>query len=216
MQMLEKAKTYLAKNEASLLEQAISLIQHALAHTQSEPLLEEKFVIFATSLNERLCRMETTLAFGSPISSQASLSGSTNTDKINRGNTRSNTSMSYATAASYRGSTIPSSNDFVTVLSNRTNDGFITVQHASRNQPKSASPRSFTDQRVILIGFSNTEWQKDVKATRDRLNETLKLKLNTQQLVIASITKTVYSQNIVLVVTQHFSAQDLMNNTDII
>jgi hypothetical protein len=33
MQMLEKAKTYLAKNETSLLKQTISLIQHALAHT---------------------------------------------------------------------------------------------------------------------------------------------------------------------------------------
>jgi hypothetical protein len=33
MQMLEEVKTYLAKNEASLLEQAILLIQHALAHT---------------------------------------------------------------------------------------------------------------------------------------------------------------------------------------
>jgi hypothetical protein len=76
MQMLEKAKTYLAKNKASLLEQAIILVQHALAHTQSEPLLEEKFATFAASLNERLCRIETTLASGSPVSSQASLSGS--------------------------------------------------------------------------------------------------------------------------------------------
>jgi hypothetical protein len=33
IQMLEEAKTYLAKNEASLLEQAITLIRHALAHT---------------------------------------------------------------------------------------------------------------------------------------------------------------------------------------
>jgi hypothetical protein len=66
------------------------------------------------------------------------------------------------------------------------------------------------------IGSSNNEWQKDVKATRDRLNETLKVKLNTQKLVIASITKIAYSQNTVLVVTQHFTAQDLINNTDII
>jgi hypothetical protein len=34
--------------------------------------------------------------------------------------------------------------------------------------------------------------------------------------VVASITKTAYSQNIVLVATQHFTAQDLMNNTDVI
>jgi hypothetical protein len=216
MQMLEKAKTHLAKNEASLLEQAISLVQHTLAHTQPEPSLEEKFATFAASLNERLCRMKTTLAFKSPISSQASLSGSANTDKTNRGNTRSNTSMSYAMAASYRGSTTSSGNDFVTVSSNRTNDGFTTVQYASRNQSKAASSRSFTDHRVILINSSNTEWQKDIKATRDRLNETLKLKLNTQQPVIASITKTAYSQNTVLVATQHFTAQDLINNTDII
>jgi hypothetical protein len=127
MQMLEEAKTHLAKNEASLLEQAILLVQHALAHTQPEPSLEEKFAIFAASLNERLCRMETTLASGSPASSQASLSGLTNTDKTNRGNIRSNTSMSYATAVSYRGSTTSSGNDFVTVPSNSTNDGFTTV-----------------------------------------------------------------------------------------
>jgi hypothetical protein len=133
MQMLEEVKTYLTKNKASLLEQAILLIQHALAHTQPEPLLEEKFATFAASLNERLCRMETILAFRLPVSSQASLSGLTNTDKTNRGNIRSNTSMSYATAASYRGSTTSSGNDFITVLSNRTNDGFITVQYASRN-----------------------------------------------------------------------------------
>jgi hypothetical protein len=63
---------------------------------------------------------------------------------------------------------------------------------------------------------NNTKWQKNVKATRDRLNEALKVKLNTQKPVIASITKTVYSQNTVLVATQHFTAQDLINNTDII
>jgi hypothetical protein len=161
--------------------------------------------------------METTLASKSPIDSQASLSGSINTDKTNKDNTRSNTPISYATAASYKKSITFLGNDFITVPNNRTNDGFITVQHASRNQPKkTTSPRSFTDQRVILINSSNTEWQKDIKATRNKLNEALKLKLNTQQPVIASITKTAYSQNIVLVATQHFSAQDLINNTNVI
>jgi hypothetical protein len=130
----------------------------------------------------------------------------TNTDRTNRGNTRSNTSMSYATAASYRGSTTPSGNGFITVPSNHTNDGFTTVQHASRNQPKAALQRSFTNQRIILISSNNTEWQKDVKATRDRLNDALKLKLNTQQPVITLITRTAYSQNTVLVATQHFTA----------
>jgi hypothetical protein len=133
MQMLEEVKIYLEKNEASLLEQAISLVQHALAHTQPEPSLEEKFATFAASLNERLCRMEITLASGSPVSSQALLSGLINTDKTNRDNIRNNTSMSYATAASYKGSIISSGNDFVTVPSNRTNDGFTTVQYTSRN-----------------------------------------------------------------------------------
>jgi hypothetical protein len=89
--------------------------------------------------------METTLASRSLISLQALLSGLINTDRTNRGNTRSNTFMSYATAASYRGSTIPSGNGFVTVLSNHTNDGFITVQYTSRNQSKAASQRSFTN-----------------------------------------------------------------------
>jgi hypothetical protein len=133
MQMLEEVKTYLAKNEASLLEQAILLIQYILAHTQPEPSLKEKFAIFAASLNKRLCRIEITLAFRSPASSQASLSGLINTDKTNKGNIRNNTSMSYATAASYKGSTIFLGNDFVTVLSNNMNDGFTTVQYASRN-----------------------------------------------------------------------------------
>jgi hypothetical protein len=32
VQILEEAKTYLLKNEVSLLEQAITLINHALAH----------------------------------------------------------------------------------------------------------------------------------------------------------------------------------------
>jgi hypothetical protein len=114
--------------------------------------------------------------------------------------------MFYATAANYRESTTSSGNDFVTVPNNRTNDGFTTVQYVSRNQSKAVSSRIFTDQRVILIGLNNTEWQKDVKATRDRLNEALKMKLNTQKPVIASITKTAYNQNTVLVTTQHFIA----------
>jgi hypothetical protein len=71
--------------------------------------------------------MKTTLASESPISSQALLSGLINTDKINRGNIRSNTSMFYVTAVSYRGLTTFLGNDFVTVPNNRTNDGFITV-----------------------------------------------------------------------------------------
>jgi hypothetical protein len=106
VQILEKAKTHLSENEASLLEQAITLINHALAHTQPEPSLspspspspslEEKFATFTTSLNERLGRMKATLASRSPIGSQASQSESTNTP------------MSYATAASYRGSTTSS------------------------------------------------------------------------------------------------------------
>jgi len=123
--MLEEAKTYLAKNEASLLEQAIILIQHALAHTQPEASLEEKFATFTASLNERLGRMEATLASGSPIGSQILLPRSTNT--ANRGNTRSNTPISYATAASYRGSTTFLSNGFVIAPSNRTNDGFTII-----------------------------------------------------------------------------------------
>jgi hypothetical protein len=89
--------------------------------------------------------METILAFRSPVSSQALLSELINTDKTNKGNIRNNTSMSYATAASYKKLTTSLSNNFVTVLSNRTNDGFITVQYASRNQSKTASARSFTD-----------------------------------------------------------------------
>jgi hypothetical protein len=82
------------------------------------------------------------------------------------------------------------------------------------NQSKATPPRKFINQRVIFIGSSNTEWQKDVKVTRDRLNVELKERLHTQYPVIASITKTAYSQNIVLVATQHFTTQDLINNTD--
>jgi hypothetical protein len=71
--------------------------------------------------------MEIILAFGSPVSSQVSLFGLINTDKTNRGNIRNNTSMSYVTAVSYRGLITFSGTDFVTVPSNRTNDGFIIV-----------------------------------------------------------------------------------------
>jgi hypothetical protein len=42
------------------------------------------------------------------------------------------------------------------------------------------------------------------------------VKLNTQKPIIALITKTAYSQNTVLIATQHFTAQDLINNTNII
>jgi hypothetical protein len=125
--MLEEAKTHLTKNEAFLLEQAIILIQHVLAYIQPEPSLKEKFATFTVSLNERLCRIEITFGSGSLMNSQASLFGSINTDRINRGNTRSNTFISYVTVVSYRGLTIPSGDGFVTVLSNRTNDGFIIV-----------------------------------------------------------------------------------------
>jgi hypothetical protein len=71
--------------------------------------------------------MEIILTSKSPISSQALLFRLINTDRTNRGNTRSNISMFYATAASYRGFTISLGNGFVTVLSNYTNDGFTTV-----------------------------------------------------------------------------------------
>jgi hypothetical protein len=71
--------------------------------------------------------METTLASRSPVSSQALLSKSINTDETNRGNIRNNTFMFYATVVSYKGSVTFSGNNFVTVLSNRTNDGFIIV-----------------------------------------------------------------------------------------
>jgi len=127
VQMLEKVKTHLSKNEASLLKQAIILINHTLTHTQLEPslspllslspspspLLEEKFAIFTISLNERLGRMKATLAFKSLIGSQASQSGFTNIP------------MSYATAISYRES--------ATFLDNRTNDGFAIIQYPISN-----------------------------------------------------------------------------------
>jgi hypothetical protein len=71
--------------------------------------------------------METTLAFRSPVSSQVSLSGLINTDKINRGNIRSNIFISYTTAISYKGSIIFSGNDFIIVPNNCTNNGFTTV-----------------------------------------------------------------------------------------
>jgi hypothetical protein len=71
--------------------------------------------------------MKIILAFRSSVGSQVSLSELINTDKINRGNIRSNTSISYTTVVSYKGLTIFSGNDFIIVLSNRTNDGFITV-----------------------------------------------------------------------------------------
>jgi hypothetical protein len=121
VQILEKAKIYLSENEVSLLEQAIILINHALTHTQLEPSLsplsslspsplpslKKKFATFTTSLNERLSRMKTILAFKSPIGSQASQSGLINT------------LMSYVTAASYR--------ELATSSDDRTNNGFAII-----------------------------------------------------------------------------------------
>jgi hypothetical protein len=113
--MLEEAKTHLSENETSLLKQVITLINHALAHTQPEPslspslspspLLEEKFAIFIISLNERLGRIKTILAFKSFIGSQASQSGLINIP------------MFYITAVNYKG----------TSSSDRTNNGFIII-----------------------------------------------------------------------------------------
>jgi uncharacterized membrane protein YGL010W len=113
VQMLKKVKTHLTENETSLLEQAITLINHALAHTQLKlslspsPLLKEKFTIFIISLNERLGRMKAILVFKSLIGSQALQSGLTNIP------------IFYVTAASYKGLTTSSGD--------RTNDGFTTV-----------------------------------------------------------------------------------------
>jgi hypothetical protein len=110
VQILEKAKIYLSENKASLLEQAIILINHALTYIQPEPSLsfspspspspslEEKFITFIISLNERLSRMETILASKSLIGSQALQSGLINIP------------ISYVTAASYRELTISSDN----------------------------------------------------------------------------------------------------------
>jgi hypothetical protein len=69
---------------------------------------------------------------------------------------------------------------------------------------------------LILIGSRNNDWQKDVKATRDRLNKELQAKLNSQQPVIASITKASYSENVVLVATLRFTAQDLFKHREVI
>jgi hypothetical protein len=96
-------------------------------------------------------------------------------------------------------------NGFATVQYPLINNGFTTVQNPLRNQPKAIS-RNFTDQRLILIGSRNNNWQKDVKITRNRLNKELQAKLNSQQPVITSITKASYSENVILVATLRFTA----------
>jgi hypothetical protein len=89
------------------------------------------------------------------------------------------------------------------------------VQNLLRNQPKISS-RNFTDQKLILIGSRNNDWQKDLKVTRDRLNKELQAKLNSQQPVIALITKAFYSENVVLVATFRFTAQNLLSHREVI
>jgi hypothetical protein len=89
------------------------------------------------------------------------------------------------------------------------------VRYPLRNQPKITS-RNFTNQRLILIRSRNNNWQKDVKVTRDRLNKELQAKLNSQQPIIASITKASYSENVILVATLRFTAQDLLSHKEII
>jgi hypothetical protein len=56
----------------------------------------------------------------------------------------------------------------------------------------------------------------DVKTTRDRLNKELQAKLNSQQPVIASITKASYSENVILVVTLRLITQDLLKHREVI
>jgi len=56
-----------------------------------------------------------------------------------------------------------------------------------------------------MIGSRNNNWQKDVKATRDRLNKELQAKLNSQQPVITSTTKASYSENVILITTLRFT-----------
>ena len=89
------------------------------------------------------------------------------------------------------------------------------MQYPLRNQPKATS-RNFTNQRLILIGSRNNDWRKDVKVTRDRLNKELQAKLNSQQSIIASITKASYSENVILVATLRFIAQDLLSHKKVI
>jgi len=54
--MLEEAKPYPSKNEASLLEQAIILIQYALAHTPTRGLIKKKNLQTFTGLAEQAIR----------------------------------------------------------------------------------------------------------------------------------------------------------------
>jgi hypothetical protein len=127
---------------------------------------------------------------------------------------------SWAATASFRGSTSNNStttpneqtnNGFVTVQYPLTYNGFTTVQNPLRNQPKAIS-RNFTNEKLILIESRNNDWQKDVKATRDRLNK----ELHSQQPVIASITKASYSENVILVATLRFTTQDLLKHKKVV
>jgi hypothetical protein len=170
-------------------------------------------------LGVRMGQVESSLAATSFIGSKASQSGVTSNGTNGRGSLNS-----WAATASFRGSTFNGSsttpneqtnNGFATVQYPLTNNGFITVQNPLRNQLK-ASSRNFTDQRLILIGSRNNDWEKNVKATRDRLNKELQAKLNSQQPVIASITKASYSENVILVTTLRFTAQDRLSYRKVI
>jgi len=211
-EMLMEARDQMDEENGELVAKAITLVSHVLNNTLPEPMeespLEKTIAEFTKSFNDvsiRLGRVENSLAAGVSISPQTSSAGSNATRANDNMSNGSSAAGSWATAASFKGPT-----------NERTNNGFVTVQYPLRSQQKASMGRSFTDQRAILIGCQNTEWQKDVKATRDRLNETLKARLHTQHPVIASITKAQYSENTVLVATQHFTAQDIVNNADII
>jgi hypothetical protein len=128
-------------------------------------------------LGVRIGQMKSSLAVTFSIGLIASQSGITSIG-----------TNSWAAAASFRGlisngslTTLneQTNNGFATVQYPLINNGFTTVQNPLRNQPKITS-RNFTNQKLILIGSRNNDWQKDVKATRDRLNKKLQAKLNSQ------------------------------------
>jgi hypothetical protein len=165
------------------------------------------------SLGVRIGQVKSSLAATSSIGSMASQSGITNIG-----------TNSWAAAASFKGSTSnkntttpneQTNNGFATVQYPLTNNGFTTVQNPLRNQPKATS-RNFTNQRLILIRSRNNNWQKDIKTTRNKLNKEMQAKLNSQQPVIASITKASYSENVILIATLRFTAQDLLKHKEVI
>jgi hypothetical protein len=139
----------------------------------------------------------------------------------------SKTNQEGRTASINSGRTIGTGNSYASVagtnLSEKTDaeKGFIRVTYPKRNQPametipQNNTKAGFKMRKRILIGVKNQIPLNKPMETRDALNERMNEKLNLTKLMIAGI-HYISRQNVVIVTNEGYTAQNLIDNTDII